>query len=131
MLKKKLLLADDDVDDRNFFYDFFKARKDIELMPPAENGIEVIEFLNGVPSDTDLPDLIILDHNMPRMNGKQTLEALKSTDRYAAIPIIIYSTYSSKQLVDECSTSGATLVATKPNTYEGYQIMINKFLSVL
>lgn len=123
-------MADDDIDDRNFFFDFFEDRPDIELMPAAENGIEVIELLNSV-SDKELPDLIILDHNMPRMNGKQTLEFLKSTDRYAGIPIIIYSTYSSKQLIEECSTSGASMVATKPSTYQAYQHMIDKFLGVL
>ena len=130
MLKKKLLLADDDIDDRNFFFDFFEDRPGFELMPAAENGLEVIELLNLV-TDQELPDLIILDHNMPRMNGKQTLEFLKSTTRYAAIPIIIYSTYSSKQLIDECSVSGASLVATKPITYEAYQIMMNQFLGLL
>lgn len=131
MLKKRLLLADDDIDDRSFFYDFFEDRHDIELMPAAENGLEVIDILNAVQNDSDLPHLIVLDQNMPKMNGKQTLDFLKSNERYSEIPIIIYSTYSNKQLIEECSQSGALLVAPKPTTYAGYQQMINKFLKFI
>ena len=130
-MKKRLLFADDDIDDRTFFSVFFEERPDVELMPAAENGLEVIAILNAVNNDADLPHLIVLDHNMPCMNGKQTLDFLKSSDRYSDIPIIIYSTYSSKQLIDECAAAGASKVFTKPTTYEAYQKMMDEFLSVL
>lgn len=77
-----------------------------------------------------MPDLIILDQNMPVMNGKQTLAFLKSNKRYASIHVCICSTYTDHQLIDECLKLGAYKVASKPITDEEYQKMMNDFLGV-
>jgi CheY-like chemotaxis protein len=131
MVKTTVLLADDDVDDREIFHSAIVDRKNIVLMPNAENGVEVIELLDAVLQDSELPDLIVLDQNMPRMNGKQTLEYLKATARYSHIPVIIYSTHNDNELVSDCSKLGASMVTLKPYTYGGYQEMVNNFLKVI
>ena len=69
---KKVLLAEDDIDDRWFFMDFLKERTDIELLSSVTNGVEVLDYLEEVPEDK-LPNIIILDQNMPKLNGKVTL----------------------------------------------------------
>ena len=131
MQPKKILLAEDDHDDSNLFHEYLKGREDIVLMPTAENGIEVIKFLDKIVEHTDLPDLIILDQNMPKKNGKQTLVFLKSNNRFAHIPVIVYSTYTDDQLIKDCTKKGASMVVSKPLTNKGYHDMMDGFLKVL
>ena len=130
-MTKKVLLVEDDSDDRLLFQTFFAGRKDIFLLPPTTNGLEMMEYLMNIQSDSDLPDLIVLDQNMPKMNGKQTLSFLKSSARYAKIPVVIYSTYTDNMLVVDCKKLGADMVAVKPIDDEGYQKMMNDFLRVI
>ncbi|MEJ0029869.1 MAG: response regulator [Bacteroidota bacterium] len=130
-MTKKVLLVEDDSDDRLLFETFFAERKDIFLLPPATNGLEMMEYLMNISSDSELPDLIVLDQNMPKMNGKQTLSFLKSSARYAKIPVVIYSTYTDNTLVVDCKKLGADMVAVKPIDDEGYQKMMNDFLRVI
>lgn len=129
--KRKILLAEDDSDDVYFFVDFLGDRADISLLPSVTNGVDVLDYLNNAEADADLPDVIMLDQNMPRLSGKETLEAIKSTVRYSDIIVVIYSTYVGPQLTDECLKLGATLVETKPVTRDGYNQMIDTVLSKL
>lgn len=125
----KILLADDDLDDRWFFEDFLKGRDDIILLPAATSGIEVIQYLDNLISANDLPDIIILDHNMPGLNGKETLALLRSRNRYNEIPVLIYSTYIGQKLIDECMKLGAASVMLKPSSPDEYNGMIDRILS--
>jgi CheY-like chemotaxis protein len=128
---KKIILVEDDPDDRDLFTSFFSRRKDIELLPSVGNGLELINFLQSILADDELPHLIVLDQNMPMMNGKQTLAYLKTSDRYASIPAVVYSTYTNSNLVIECKKLGAIMVASKPIDNDGYQKMMNDFLRIL
>jgi DNA-binding response OmpR family regulator len=125
---KKVLLAEDDHDDQDFFKGFLKQRLDIEIMPIAENGVELFDTLEMIRDNKHLPHLIILDQNMPKRNGLQTLQLLKSTTRYAGIPIIVYSTYADHKLKTEGLANGALDVMTKPINKDGYNEMIDVFL---
>jgi CheY-like chemotaxis protein len=125
---KSVILVDDDIEDCELFLTFFANRKDIHLLPPLLNGIELISYLAEIKSDDDLPNLIILDQNMPKMNGKQTLAFLKSEERYSNISAVIYSTYTDSALITDCKKLGADMVATKPIDNEGYQKMMDDFL---
>jgi CheY-like chemotaxis protein len=128
---KKIILVEDDPDDRDLFTSFFSRRKDIELLPSVGNGIELINFLQSIVADEELPHLIVLDQNMPMMNGKQTLAYLKTSDRYSSIPAVVYSTYTNSNLIIECKKLGAMMVASKPIDNDGYQKMMNDFLRIL
>jgi CheY-like chemotaxis protein len=125
---KKILLADDDIDDRMLFESAYKDRRDIIILASALNGAEVIERLENISDEADLPDLIILDQNMPKMTGKQTLTFLKADHRYSHIPVCVCSTYADHQLTVDCLELGAYKVSSKPITHEEYQKMMNDFL---
>jgi CheY-like chemotaxis protein len=131
MPPKKILLAEDDSDDQMLFYEFLHHRTDIVLMPVVENGVTLFDSLELIDNNKDLPDLIILDQNMPKRNGIQTLELLKEDKRYSHIPIMVYSTYTDNQLVQSCTKIGALSVVTKPLSKEGYQDMMDAFLRVI
>ena len=131
MPPKKILLAEDDLDDQTIFFEFLHSRKDISLMPFAENGVVLMNWLDLIADCRDLPDLIILDQNMPKRNGLETLELLKTLDRYQDIPVLVYSTYTDDGLVNACSKMGAAAVMCKPLTKDGYNKMIDFLLGVI
>lgn len=127
-MTKSILLADDDGDDRLIFTQVFELLgSDKAKLSIVENGLEVIDFLNKV-AEHELPDLIILDHNMPKMNGKQALHYIKSHERYKNIHVIIYSTYNDSPFVEECGKLGAASIEVKPSSYEEYVGMVQRFL---
>lgn len=130
MTPKKILLAEDDADDRQFFYDFLKQRTDLVLLPAVENGVAVFDYLKRA-NKANLPDVIILDQNMPRRNGLQTLALLKESSDYAHIPVMVYSTYVDDSLVQRSTSLGATLVWVKPSDTEGYHKMIDQFFNTI
>lgn len=127
---KKILLAEDDADDRQFFFDFLKHRADLALISAVENGEEVLTALSAVPKES-LPDLIILDQNMPRQNGLQTLQLLKQKPTYQRIPVFIYSTYADEMLKQRSLSAGAVSIFPKPFTPEGYHQMMDAMLAMV
>jgi CheY-like chemotaxis protein len=128
---KKVLLADDDADDREIFVRVLDKKTDVQLVRTVENGREVIDYLNGIPAPEQLPHLIILDHNMPKMNGTETLGRLKSDKRYSDIHVVIYSTYSDNKMREKCEQLGASMVLAKPASIKEYEAIIDRFLGLL
>jgi CheY-like chemotaxis protein len=124
---KKILLVDDDLDDRLIFEEILLEMDDESLLVYAENGLEMVALLDKTKEE-DLPDMIILDQNMPKMTGKESLVFLKENPRYQAIPAIIYSTYQVKDFYHECLLLGAQDVVAKPDSLQSYRDMIEQFL---
>lgn len=121
----RILLAEDDVDDIEFFSEFLEERNDISLLPSVKNGEELLNILR----ERDLkPDLIILDHNMPKLNGFQTLTALKDDPDFASIPVVIYSTFANDGLIKNSLACGALAVYNKPSSKTGYQVMMDDLM---
>jgi CheY-like chemotaxis protein len=128
MLKyKKIILVDDDADDRQIFEEVLREIDPEADVVTAENGLEMVAMLDKM-SDNDLPDMIILDQNMPKMTGKESLIFLKESPRYRHIFTIVYSTYQVKDFYQECLELGAGDVVAKPDTLQAYREMIEQFL---
>ena len=128
MRKMNILLAEDDADDKFFFVYFLKDRQDIRVLDCAENGLDVFKYLEDPGKEKGLPDIILLDQNMPKMNGLDTLKRLKADPEYAHIPVFVYSTYADQNLTDNCMACGAVSVAQKPTNKDGYNQMIDEFI---
>jgi len=131
MVPKKILLAEDDADDSEMFAAFLTERADAELTFLVENGVEVIDSLSNIHISGNLPDLIILDQNMPKQNGLQTLKILKDSGHYQNIPVFVYSTYADRSLEIQSIQAGAIAVFSKPYTIKGYHEMLNNMLEQL
>ena len=125
---KKILLVDDDIDDRLIFEEILREMNDDSLVVYAENGLEMVSLLDKTKEE-ELPDMIILDQNMPKMTGKESLVFLKESPRYKTIPTIIYSTYQVKDFYRECLILGARDVVAKPDSLQAYREMIEQFLT--
>lgn len=128
MLKyKKIVLVDDDADDRQIFEEVIQGIDPEVVVVTAENGLEMVALLDKI-TDDDLPDMIILDQNMPKMTGKESLIFLKESERYRNISTIVYSTYQVKDFYQECLELGAQDVVAKPDSLQAYREMIEQFL---
>ena len=125
---KKILLVDDDIDDRLIFEEILREMNDDSLVVYAGNGLEMVSLLDKTKEE-ELPDMIILDQNMPKMTGKESLVFLKESPRYKTIPTIIYSTYQVKDFYRECLILGARDVVAKPDSLRAYREMIEQFLT--
>jgi len=128
-LYNKIMLVDDDMDDREIFTEILQEMAPDTVLEGAENGLEMIALLDKTP-EKELPDLIILDQNMPKMTGKDSLIFLKDSTRYRHIPIILYSTQV-KDFFHECLDLGALDVVAKPDTIQDYREMIGHFLAAV
>lgn len=111
----KILLADDDAEDRFIIADAFNEIGIDDAVQFVEDGEKVIEYLNTPP--TSLPSLIVLDLNMPRLNGTETLRLLKSSDAHKNIPVIIFSTSINEIEKERCLKLGAVEYMVKPSRY--------------
>ena len=83
----------------------------------AKNGEEALEFLN---KKEQLPDIIFLDLNMPKMNGIEFLKILKNDSVLKYIPTIILTTSSNNRDMLECYKIGIAGYIIKPLKYEDY-----------
>jgi CheY-like chemotaxis protein len=115
MIKKKLLLVDDDSDDTELFSEAVSEVDSSVLCHCASDGKEILEKLSEKKIDT--PDLIFLDINMPEMSGWQFLERVKGNQRLKDIPVIIYTTSSTRSDLLHARMSGALCFVTKPANY--------------
>lgn len=113
-----ILMGDDDIDDSLFMVAAFKAVGLTGAIRRVNNGVELIVFLKElIHKHSSLPALIILDLNMPQKDGKDVLKIIKSDHRLAQIPIIIYSTSSTRRDILESYRLGCNGYIVKPNTY--------------
>ncbi len=113
---RTFLIVDDDIDDQELFIEAVsEVDKSINCLAVSscEEALHVL-----IDRSESLPDLIFLDLNLPRINGKQCLAAIKKESRLNMIPIIIYSTSSEKRDIEEASELGAAYFLTKPNKFE-------------
>jgi CheY-like chemotaxis protein len=112
-----ILLADDDFEDRFLMADTFKELNYGDVISFVEDGVSLLEFLEN--SDLTI-GLIVLDLNMPRLNGTETLRILKNDDRFRHIPVIIFSTSVNEIERAVCLELGARDYFTKPARYNAY-----------
>jgi CheY-like chemotaxis protein len=122
----KILVVDDDKEDHMILHEYFTESGIDNNVLFVENGIKAMEYLNTT-EDKELPKLVVLDLNMPLLNGSQTLLQLKQNMRLKNIPVIIYSTSESENEKRKCLSFGAIDYMVKPVTMEEGQRMVDKF----
>ena len=111
-----MLIIDDDEDDRFFMEQAFKADSPATQLYLAPDGQQALDLLH---SARPLPDVILLDLNMPGLNGFETLERLKQLAPYQPIPVVMLTTSEAPADQEQCRRLGATEFITKPTSYSG------------
>lgn len=130
-MKKTLLLflIDDDLDDQEFFGMIMD-----EYFPQVEygfanNGVEAIEKLNALPHY--IPNIILLDMNMPKMNGLECLEQIRKIPRLLATHVYMYSTSAESTMVAKCLELGANGYLVKEVSTQKIQKVFEKIFSAI
>jgi CheY-like chemotaxis protein len=91
-----ILLVDDDIDDLNLLSEVMHEIDWTYNIVQANNGEEALVKLEGMKQAGKLPCLIVLDINMPKMDGKQTLVAIQDDSELTNIPVVIFTTSNNK-----------------------------------
>jgi CheY-like chemotaxis protein len=126
--QKTILYVDDDPDDLAMFRQAVTAIGARYDIIEACDGVQGLELLRQMKQNNALPCLIVLDINMPRMDGKQTLIVIQKEPAFASIPIVLYSTSSSQMDKTFCRLRNVELV-TKPFSFETIHNVTLKLLS--
>ncbi len=115
MKSPTILLVDDDVDDHEFFgIAISRINNNITLLK-AENGQQALQLLQRTEK---LPDYVFLDLNMPAVDGKQFLRLIKADPKFLDLHVVMYTTSSNEDDVQETLQLGAKHYITKPDTID-------------
>ena len=112
---KLILLGEDDIDDQEFLEEVFSSIDNSYCLKSVNNGKKLITHWESL-EDELLPYLIILDYNLPELNGAEILKILNAHKRYQSIPKIIWSTSNSKIYKSACIKLGASDYLVKPSS---------------
>ncbi|MEO7456124.1 MAG: response regulator [Gemmatimonadaceae bacterium] len=119
-----LLLVDDDADDREMTADALRESRLANDLHFVNDGQELLDYLrregaHADPASSPRPSLILLDLNMPRMDGREALAVIKKDPTLKRIPIVILTTSRADE--DICSTYdlGVNSYISKPVSFEG------------
>ena len=96
-------------------------------MVTFSNGVEALAFLNGLTPLDPLPCLIILDINMPILDGKDALSRLKEMKPFEKVPVILFSTSSQRTDKEFADRYGAGFI-TKPLSAHQMEAIIEEFI---
>ena len=113
--RQKMLLVEDNDHDAFFVENAMKnigADADITHVHDSDGAVPAIE--------EDRPDLILLDLNMPGMNGHDILKLLKNDDATRDIPVVVFSSSEDPKDIADCYAEFANAYVVKPHTLEGY-----------
>ena len=113
-----IMMVDDDEDDRLMFKEAIEETHLLCNLQTAVDGQDMIDQLNAATAD-NLPALILLDLNMPRMDGREALEQIKGNERLRSIPIVVLTTSRAEEDILRSYNSGANSYIPKPVTFEG------------
>lgn len=122
-----LLAIDDDVDDLSLLHDALRAIDRSSTLLTAPNGALGLQKLEQMKRDDQLPCIIVLDVNMPVMDGRKTYEAIRSDEVLSTIPLVVFSTSASPLDKIYFEHKGANYLI-KPVQYEELLKTAQRFL---
>ncbi len=119
-----ILMADDDEDDQLMARDAFETNRLHNVLYFVKDGIELMDYLRrqgnfSDPSTSPRPGLILLDLNMPLMDGREALKEIKSDPELHSIPIVVLTTSSAEEDIIKTYEYGVNSFITKPVTFQG------------
>ena len=122
----EILLAEDNPGDARLTLEGFKDAKVKNKITVVEDGVEVMTFLRqqGKYANVALPDLILLDLNMPKKDGREVLAEIKADEKLRHIPVLVFTVSSADQDILAAYNLQASAFITKP-------IDLDEFITVV
>src|SRR5476651_1024068 len=128
MKNLSILIAEDDADDRFLIKKAMEESGGGETINFVENGVELMDHLNNIKAEkiaTNYPIFILLDLNMPKMDGREALETIKQNKDFKKIPVIVFSTTKNQVEVKRCYDLGANTYIVKPANFDSLVSIIH------
>jgi len=119
-----ILLVEDNEGDILLTTEAFEESKIINLFRVIRDGKAAINFFENLNDRDDIPDLVLLDINLPKMNGQEVLKYLKDNEKYKHIPVIILTTSSSETDILQSYKNHVNCYITKP-------VDVNSFINAV
>ena len=115
-----IVMAEDDPDDRMLTRRALKKSRLVNTLDTVGDGEALMDYLKqrGEHADAERPGLILLDLNMPRMDGREALQRIKSDATLRRIPVIVLTTSEAEQDILESYDLGVNAYVTKPVTFD-------------
>ena len=124
-----ILYAEDDLDDLFMIRQAFEQFDETIELLHAGNGFEALERLGKAKNEKKLPCLVVLDINMPGMNGREALIRIRQSEDLKNIPIVLFTTSSSELDKSFAKKWGAEFI-TKPLIYSELKELAGRFLAL-
>lgn len=126
----QVVLVDDDDEDIWLTRQIFARHYPQCDLASYGDGVELLEALSSRPAQ-ELPNLIVLDLNMPRMNGFETLRVLKSDPRLVGIPVLVLTTSSRPEDAESCQQLGSSDYVAKDTFHRGQARQMDRWIPQL
>ncbi|MFN8285717.1 MAG: response regulator [Chitinophagales bacterium] len=126
-----ILVAEDDDDDKELIRYAFEENKVTNPVQFVDNGEQLLEVLTKYDAEHGkcMSAVILLDLNMPKMDGREALKRIKAHDTFKAIPVIVLSTSVAKNDIANSYLLGAASYISKPSGYEKLVSLVKNFHS--
>lgn len=124
-----ILMADDDEDDRLLTREAMEEAQLINDLRFVEDGVELLQYLRregryADPAESPRPGLILLDLNMPRMDGRTALSQIKAAQDLRGIPVVVLTTSKAEEDILRSYVLGAASFITKPVEFNSLVEMV-------
>lgn len=126
MKDKLILLVEDSPDDEALTIRALKKNKLLNEVFVAHDGAEALAFLFGDDSDGRLPELVLLDLNLPKVNGLEVLRRIRADERTKMLPVVILTTSDEDRDRVESYKLGANSYIRKPVDFEQFSSAVQQ-----
>ncbi len=118
----EILLVEDSPSDTELTVAALSSAKVCNRLSVVEDGVQAMEFLHreGAYAEAPRPDLILLDLNLPRKDGREVLAEIKSDEKLAPIPVVVLTTSQAERDVLQAYTLRANCYVTKPVDFKQF-----------
>lgn len=125
-----ILMADDDADDRMFTREAWEKTSTTGNLLFVKDGEELMDYLYrrgtyAQPSRAPRPDLILLDLNMPKVDGREALKTIKTDPRLRQIPVVVLTTSKAEEDIYQIYDLGANSFVSKAVTFDSLVNILN------
>ena len=127
----EILLAEDNPNDVEMTRRAFKKGKFLNNLHVVNDGVEALQYLrqDGEYEDVPRPDIILLDLEMPRKDGKEVLEELEVDPDLSRIPVVVLTSSEAERDIVESYEHNANAYLTKPVGYKAFQDIVRQIES--
>lgn len=128
MKEVNILLVEDNQGDIILTLEALKAAKSMNKINVVKDGEEALRYLRkqGLYTDAETPDLILLDINLPKLDGKEVLAEIKNDKELMIIPVVMLTTSNSDKDILESYQAHANCYITKPGDFQNFMEVILK-----